>query len=106
MTQDGAKSEECCVTCGVPQGSIIGPLLFLIYINDMNLAVKRSLVHHFADDTNLLYSDKNIKYIRKVMNNELKLLFEWLCANRLSLNVVYIKLNSLFLDLTKEQMRE
>ena len=83
----GSKSTECDITCGVPQGSILGPLLFLIYINDMNLSLKRSLVHHFADDTNLLYSDKCLRTLRKTMNIELKYLFEWLCANRLSLNV-------------------
>ena len=69
------------ITCGVPQGSILGPLLFLLYINDMHTAVKYSVVHHFADDTNLLYSDKNPKLLRKRMNEDLKLLFDWLCAN-------------------------
>ena len=53
----------------------------------MNLSLKHSLVHHFADDTNLLYSDKSLKNLRKTMNYELKCLFEWLCANRQSLNV-------------------
>ena len=66
VTLDGCKSEQCSVTCGVPQGSILGPLLFVIYINDMNLAVKQSLVHHFADDTNLLYSHKNLKNVQKL----------------------------------------
>ena len=75
------------VTCGVPQGSILGPLLFLIYINDMRNAVKFSIVHHFADDTNLLYSNKNQKLLRNNVNIDLELLFQWLCANRLSLNV-------------------
>ena len=53
----------------------------------MNSAIKRALVHHFADDTNLLYSDGNAKRLRKVMENELRSFFGWLCANRLSLNV-------------------
>ena len=75
------------VTCGVPQGSILGPLLFILYINDMRHALKFSVVHHFADDTNLLYSHKNQKTLRKNVNYDLSLLFEWLCANRLSLNV-------------------
>lgn len=84
---DGVNSVPLNITCGVPQGSILGPLLFLIYINDMHRAVKHSIVHHFADDTNLLYSHKNPKILRKNMNEDLKLLFMWLCANRLSLNV-------------------
>ena len=53
----------------------------------MNKAVKHSLVHHFADDTNLLYHHKNPKILRNHMNEDLGLLFQWLCANRLSLNV-------------------
>ena len=49
------------IRCGVPQGSILGPLLFLIYINDMHHAVCKSTIYHFADDTNLLYSCKTLK---------------------------------------------
>ena len=75
------------VTCGVPQGSILGPLLFLVYINDMHRAVKHSTLYHFADDTNLIYSNKNAKTMKKHVNEDLKLIFQWLCANRLSLNV-------------------
>ena len=75
------------ITCGVPQGSILGPLLFLIYINDMHRAAKFSTLYHFADDTNLLYSHKNEKQLRKNINCDLKLIFQWLCANRLSINV-------------------
>ena len=75
------------ITCGVPQGSILGPLLFLIYINDMHTATKYSTLYHFADDTNLLYSNKNEKLLRKNINSDLNLIFQWLCANRLSVNV-------------------
>ena len=53
----------------------------------MHCAIKNSLVHHFADDTNLLCSHKDPKMLRKMMNNDLRSLFTWLCANRLSLNV-------------------
>ena len=84
---NGEKSNYLNVTCGVPQGSILGPLLFLVYINDMHQAVKYSKMHHFADDTYLKCSDKNDKLLRNKMNKDLALLFDWLCANRLSLNV-------------------
>ena len=66
---------------------MLGPLLFLIYINDMNTVIKNSTVYHFTDDTNLLYSHKNPKTLQKIMNKDIKTLYEWLCANRLSLNV-------------------
>ena len=75
------------ISCGVPQGSILGPLLFIIYINDMNKALENCLTHHFADDTNLLYAHKDPKILKNVVNKDLARLFQWLCANRLSLNV-------------------
>ena len=62
---NGSESKNGNICCGVPQGSILGPLLFTIYINDMHQAVSSSKMHHFADDTNILLSnntvDKNIK---------------------------------------------
>ena len=83
---NGNMSNKSTISCGVPQGSILGPLLFLLYINDMQLCVRFSCLFHFADDTNLLLSSNSIKDLRKKMNSDLKLIFEWLCANRLSLN--------------------
>ena len=84
---NGNDSNFLPITCGVPQGSILGPLLFSIYINDMHRAISNSTVFHFADDTNLLFSHKDPSIIKKMMNDDLKSLFCWLCANRLSLNV-------------------
>ena len=84
---NGVNSKYERVSCGVPQGSILGPLLFIIYVNDMHTAVKSSIMHHFADDTNVIFSNKNPNKLAKTLNRDLKLLFEWLCANRLSLNV-------------------
>ena len=49
------------LNCDVPQGSVLGPLPFLLYINDLNQAIKFCKVHHFTDDTNLLYLGKFIK---------------------------------------------
>ena len=86
VSLSGESSKRLPITCGVPQGSILGPFLFLLYIIDMHLCVKSSTIHHFADDTNLLYSWKSLTVLRKSINKDLELLYDWLCANRLSLN--------------------
>ena len=75
------------VTCGVPQGSILGPLLFLIYVNDLFAASKILSPIMFADDTNLFYADRNIEKLFEIVNAELKNITEWFRANKLSLNV-------------------
>ena len=64
----------------------MGPLLFLIYINDLNKAIKFCTTHHFADDTNLLYVNKSLKKIQNCVNLDLRSLCGWLKANRISLN--------------------
>ena len=84
---NGYKSNLADVKCGVPQGSILGPLLFLIFINDLHSAIKYSDVHHFADDTNLLNFNSCVKSINKQVNYDLKNLSNWLKANKISLNV-------------------
>ena len=80
-------SDTLTVKCGVPQGSILGPLLFLIYINDI---VKSSYIlqfNLFADDTCIFYSSKPNPNIENTLNNELMKVSDWLIANKLSLNV-------------------
>ena len=84
---NGYDSGLAEIKCGVPQGSVLGPLLFLLYINDLNQAIKFCKVHHFADDTNLLYLGKSIKKLNKLVNYDLKNLLYWLNANKISLNV-------------------
>ena len=55
MSINGYESGLAAVNCGVPQGLVVDPLLFLLYINDLNQAVKICKVHHFGDDTNLVW---------------------------------------------------
>ena len=64
----------------------MGPLLFLIYINDLNNVLDKCIVQDFADDTSLLFGNKCPSEISCVMNNELQLLTDWLRANKISLN--------------------
>ena len=71
----------------VPQGSFLKPLLFRIFINDLNFAITNSTTFYFADDTCLLNVKQSIKEIKKSVNKSLKSLLHWLIANKISLNV-------------------
>ena len=71
---------------GVTQGSVLEPLLFLIYINNVCIALKYCKTHHFADDTNLLIKNKSIKQLQKHLILDLRNLGNWLKANKISLN--------------------
>ena len=71
VTYSGAKSKKLIIKSGVPQGSILGPLMFLISINDLHTVCKQSLPILFADDTHLFLSGKNLDDMQKLMNEEL-----------------------------------
>ena len=83
---DGFNSNISTITSGVPQGSVWGTSLFLVYINHLNLVIKHCKVHHFADEKNLLNINKSPKRLDKPINIDLKNLTEWINANKVSLN--------------------
>ena len=82
-----SSSNALGVSCGVPQGSVLGPRLFILYINDICNVSKILKFVLFADDTNILYSDANINNLNNVVNSELDKLNTWFIINKLSLNV-------------------
>ena len=84
ISSNGYRLKLADVKCGVPQGSILGPVLCLIYINDLHVAIKYVEVHHFADDTNLLNVSNCVRSINKQVNYDLKKLANWLEANKIS----------------------
>ena len=84
---NGVSSNFEYIRCGVPKGSCLGPLLFLLYINDMPCALKCSKITMYANDTSLAYSAMSVSNISNVMNYELESLRKWLSGNKLSLNV-------------------
>ena len=88
VTYNGIKSQTEKINCGVPQGSILGPLLFLIYINDLSTVSEACMSILFADDTNMFFTGKNLKTMATVINEELIRVQEWLHCNKLSLNVL------------------
>ena len=81
------NSDYNTINCGVPQGSILGPVLFLLYINDIVECSKLLYFLLFADDTNLFYSCDKLDKLITTVNRELMNLATWFRANKLSLNV-------------------
>jgi hypothetical protein len=84
---NGTKSDELLMTCGVPQGSILGPLLFILYINDLTTVTKLLTFIMFADDTNIFINGSNLENLTSTANCELKKISDWFSANLLSLNI-------------------
>ena len=84
--QNTTKTVYKNVNCGVPKGSILGPLLFLIYIHDLWHSKPLLEALLFADDTNLFYLHNNVKELFRTMNAQLSHLNDWFCANKLYLS--------------------
>jgi len=87
VSLDDVNSSSSPITMGVPQGSILGPLLFLLYINDMSHSSRKLKFVHFADDTTVFHSGSDINDVIAEINSELLCVRDWLHCNRLSLNV-------------------
>ena len=89
------SSSRQVISCGVPQGSILGPLLYLIFVNDIHKSCDSNILS-FADDTTLYLSHRDIASLYSNANRHINNLYDWFCANKLSLNAQ--KTNILFLD--------
>ena len=94
----GTHSATASLTCGVPQGSILGPLLFLIYVNDMSAVVKNKLLL-YADDSGILVSGKCKYSVETALEADLYLVSQWLIDN-LSFLFILVKLSQFVLDLS------
>jgi retron-type reverse transcriptase len=80
------QSEVMTIRSGVPQGSVLGPLLFLLYINDIQFCSELISIVLFADDTNILFSHTCLKQLNEVIQIEMNKIIDWLNANKLSIN--------------------
>ena len=111
-------SKEYPITFGAPQGSCLGPLIFLIFNNDLHRVIKHSQVILFADDTTLYITNHNISQIKKCLEQDLSLLQDWFHANKLTLNLsktqcllfkarkgcpsIYLNINNTLIEQQKE----
>ena len=90
-----AKSESRLVKYGVPQGSILGPLLFLIHINDLTMSVKTCNIQIYADDTVISFSHKDVSFLEEILTAEMTNIAKWLDNNRLIINLKQGKTESM-----------
>jgi hypothetical protein len=84
---DACSSDPLTIDCGVPQGSILGPLLFILYVNDLPRCFSQCQVNIYADDTAFYVAKRTVNEINQILQTELDQVHNWLCANKLSLHV-------------------
>ena len=83
---NGPLSDSQPLTCSIPQGTILGPLLFILYITDLPNCLVNSHPRIHADDTHLTFASNNVAYLEENINDDLTKITEWLSANKLTLN--------------------
>ena len=95
MYLGNVRSDPQQIQCGVPQGSVLGPLLFLLYFNDFQNSSDLLDFHIFADDSSLFCANKSLLELESTVNDQLKNIHNWLCANKLSLNIKICNISSI-----------
>ena len=98
---EGVFSEEGLITCEVQQGSILGPLLFLIYINDLLQALSETASDLYVDDTCIYYQHKDIQKIETILSKEFSSLCEWFIHNKLAIHFGEDKTKSILFTKSK-----
>ena len=87
VSYNNTNSKILPIKCGVPQGSVLGPVLFLMYINDLPNLTNKCNFTLFADDTTLTFKSHNLYALENEINSTLVLICDWLCGNKLVLNI-------------------
>ena len=98
---NGSLSRICSLKCGVPRGTILGPLLFLIYINDLPNCLTSCQPRMYADDTHITYADVDVNSIQLNLNHDLGNLNKWLISNKLAFNTAKTEYMLIGYDLDK-----